>query len=432
MFPLSEGKSYVTVVDVCVVRIDDALISRSYLMYLINSPRIRNAIEEYKTGSTRKRISRRNLAKVELPVASLPEQRRIVAKIEELFSEIDKGVESLQTAKAQLQVYRQALLKHAFEGKLTAQWRADNPDKVVPAAQLLTQIQQAREERYQQQLEEWKTAVEKWELGGKEGKKPSKPKKLEALEIISAGDALCSATPDSWLWLRYGSICEVVRNGISQKPEGNQGTKIFRISAVRPMSFDMNDYRFIDNCDGRFDRYYLHLGDLVFTRYNGSIRYVGVCAEYRSKERRLFPDKLIQTRLITDTILSSYVEKSVNCGESRRYIESKIRTTAGQAGISGSDVKGIPLPLCSKYEQKEIVELLDEKLSVIEKNEEFIDLSLQEAEALRQSILKKAFSGQLVPQDPTDEPASQLLARIQAEKSEREAKASKRAHSSRK
>ena len=118
-------------------------------------------------------VSLGDLKVLEAVLPPLNEQHRIVAKIEELFSEIDKGVESLQTAKAQLQVYRQALLKHAFEGKLTAQWRADNPDKVVPAVQLLAQIKQAREERYQQQLDEWKTAVEKWEFGGKEGRKPT-------------------------------------------------------------------------------------------------------------------------------------------------------------------------------------------------------------------------------------------------------------------
>ena len=92
------------------------------------------------------------------------EQRRIVAKIEELFSELDKGVESLKTARAKLNVYRQAVLKHAFEGKLTAQWREENKDKLETPEQLLARIKQEREARYGQQLQEWKAAKE-WEKG---------------------------------------------------------------------------------------------------------------------------------------------------------------------------------------------------------------------------------------------------------------------------
>ena len=104
----------------------------------------------------------------------LPEQHRIVAKIEELFSELDKGVESLKTARTQLKVYRQAVLKHAFEGKLTAQWREENKDKLETPEQLLARIKRERETRYERQLKEWKAAVSRtWEESGKPGKKPT-------------------------------------------------------------------------------------------------------------------------------------------------------------------------------------------------------------------------------------------------------------------
>ena len=74
-----------------------------------------------------------------------------------------KGVESLKTARAKLDVYRQAVLKHAFEGKLTAKWREENKDKLEAPEQLLARIEQERETRYEQQLQEWKTSVKKWE-----------------------------------------------------------------------------------------------------------------------------------------------------------------------------------------------------------------------------------------------------------------------------
>ena len=105
IFPLDGVEKYVTVVDVCAVRLGTSPITPKYMMYLINSPRTRANIEALKSGSTRKRISRGNFASVEIPLAPQNEQNRIIAKIQELFSELDKGVESLKTARGQLNVY---------------------------------------------------------------------------------------------------------------------------------------------------------------------------------------------------------------------------------------------------------------------------------------------------------------------------------------
>ena len=109
------------------------------------------------------------------------EQHRIVAKIEELFSELDKGIESLKTARAQLDIYRQAVLKHAFEGKLTAQWREENKDKLEKPEQLLARIKQERETRYERKLKESKAAVKEWEGEGEQGEKTNKAQKAKRL-----------------------------------------------------------------------------------------------------------------------------------------------------------------------------------------------------------------------------------------------------------
>ena len=375
-------------------------------------------------------ISSRDFSKsIPFVVPPLNEQRRIVAKIEELFSELDNGIESLKTARQKLKVYRQALLKHAFDGKLTEEWRKEHAGELESADELLARIQQQRQQRYQQQLQAWQAEVKRWEAGGKEGKRPSKPTKLKGMSFVQDDEVKSlPEIPAGWTWVKYGDLCSVVRNGISKKPVGEVGEKIFRISAVRPMFFDMNDYRIISNNDGEFDAYFLQKGDLVFTRYNGSRRYVGVCAEYKSDKGRLFPDKLVQTRADLPYLNTSYLEKALNCGGSRKFVESKIRTTAGQSGVSGSDIKNIPMPICSLNEQVEISVQLDASLSVLDEQESEIETNLQRAEALRQSILKKAFSGQLVPQDPNDEPASELLKRIQAQKAElvAQAKAAKK------
>ncbi|MGO1618108.1 MAG: restriction endonuclease subunit S [Oceanisphaera sp.] len=380
--------------------------------YLIRS--LEREFIKRSSGTTVLGIRLVHVNKIPILLPPLNEQKRIVTKIEELFSELDAGIASLKKAREQLKVYRQAVLKHAFEGKLTAQWRADNAEQLETPEQLLARIQTDRETRYQQQVNDWKKAVTDWKAKGEVGKKPSKPSKPNEVKVSDEVDL--PEIPKGWLWLEYLGICELIRNGISAKPIGDSGTKIFRISAVRAMDFNLQDIRFINNQDGKYDSYFLEKGDLVFTRYNGTRDYVGVCAEYKGDGTHLYPDKLIQTRVVIESIKPSYLEKAINCGASRGFIEERIRTTAGQSGVSGGDIKAMPVPICSLEEQKIIEVHLAAQLSYIVNMEAEIAQGIIRSETLRQSILKKAFSGQLVPQDPNDEPASELLARIQAEK----------------
>jgi type I restriction enzyme S subunit len=165
IFPFKEENKYVTVVDVAIIRTELNGISNKLLLNFINSPIIRKEIERLQTGTTRKRISRGNLSNISFPIPPLNEQHRIVSKIEELFSELDNGVANLKLAQNQLKVYRQALLKYAFEGKLTEQWRKENNPE--PAEKLLERIKAERQQRYEQELKDWKAAIkglgEGWE-----------------------------------------------------------------------------------------------------------------------------------------------------------------------------------------------------------------------------------------------------------------------------
>ncbi len=367
-------------------------------------------IQENRQGVTQVNLNTDIVREMHFPLPPLPEQKRIVAKLEELFSELDAGVENLKKARAQLAVYRHALLKHAFEGKLTAEWRAKHAAKLESPDQLLTHIRTEREARYQQQLKDW----EKAKVNGSAG---SKPRELIPWTGFSEDElADLPSLPKGWTWISFSNLCQIIRNGISAKPTGDTGDKILRISAVRPMKIDLDDFRYMPGSEDEFEDYVLEVGDLLFTRYNGSRRFVGVCGHFRGTERRLFPDKLIQGRLGVEAVLPEFVEAAFNCGVSRKFVESRIRTTAGQAGVSGGDIKAVPVPVCSLSEQKEIVHFLEENLPNIDALEADINQNLQRAEALRQSILKKAFAGELVPQDPTDEPAAVLLARIRAER----------------
>jgi len=386
------------------VRVNFPLMVNDYAYYFLQSKY--QQINTRAKGSGTPHVDPDLLWNYDFPIPPLAEQHRIVQKIEELFSELEGGIESLELSQGQLKVYRQALLKHAFEGKLTAEWREKNIKIFETAEVMLARIQLERQKIHRQQIIDW-------EARGKKCGKPRTPKLLDpiATEELKKLPNL----PEGWGWVQYGNLCSFVRNGISAKPDGDTGVPIFRISAVRPLYFDMADIRYLDNSNGDFDSYYLERGDLVFTRYNGSRHYVGVCAEYRSDEKRLFPDKLVQTRVSSNEISTSYLERALSSGCSRAFIETKIRTTAGQSGISGDDIRNIPVPLCSKEEQIQINLELELKLSEVDQLMDVIDSSLHHSFALRQSILQKAFSGKLVSQDPNDEPASKLLARIKAE-----------------
>lgn len=362
-----------------------------------------------KDGTTVHSIELPALMEFEIPLPPLPEQHRIVAKIEALFSELDAGQDSLTRAQAQLKLYRQSLLKAAFQGRLTADWRKANPDKLDPPETLLARIRSERDARYKQALDDWQTALAEWRAGGEVGRKPAKPKRPDWPEYQDFSDL--EPLPHGWAYCAFEGVAYSIRNGISQKPDENGDLKIFRISAVRPMFFDMSDFRHLVGGD-EFDEFRLRFGDLVFTRYNGSRAYVGVAAVYRGDGTHVYPDKLIRCDVGSARLDAGFLEKAVNCGEPRAFIEKRIRTTAGQAGISGGDLKAMPVPICSPEEQAELNATLDVKLSQINAMETEITTALAKLAVLRQSILKKAFSGQLVPQDPSDEPASALLARL--------------------
>ena len=395
-------------------------ISPAFLYYKATSQDFVNALSRMQYGVSYPAVKDEQVRDQPLWLPPSAEQRRIASKIEELFSELDKGVESLITARAQLKVYRQAVLKHAFEGKLTAQWREENKDKLETAEQLLARIKRERTAYHETALEEWKRALTAWHANDGKGRKPVKPKR--PIWTIETNRSALREIPTGWRYVPFGVLAIKIRNGISMRPDEKGPLKIFRISAVRPMAFDLQDCRRITDIDGRFQGYRLSYGDLVFTRYSGSRDYVGVSAMYRGDGSHVYPDKLIRCEIKSEVLEPAYLEAATNSGESRAFIEKRIRTTAGQSGISGGDIKTMPVPICSYLEQAEIVRILEEKFKVTEAIESQIEAALVDAEVLRRSILRKAFSGELVEQVPSDEPASVLLERIKSEQASQKPK----------
>ena len=337
----------------------------------------------------------------------LPEQNRIVAKIEELFSELDKGIENLKTAQAQLKVYRQALLKHAFEGKLTAQWRAENQDKLETADALLKRIQQARAQRYQQQLAGWQTNG---------GSKPKAPKPLPPLSAEELAEL--PELPEGWGWVRLGDLAIQITKGASPNWQGinyvNDPSQVLFVTSenVRENFIDISKPKYVEMAfNEKQPNTILKNGDLLVNIVGASIGRaslfnLNLCANV---------NQAVSVVRIPAVELRQYISLLLNTHFASIYF-SKNAVDVARANLSLVDVANIPVPLCSLNEIAEIQSDVEARLSEVDQLDQTLTTSLQQAEALRQSILKKAFSGQLVPQDPHDEPASALLARIKAER----------------
>ena len=163
--------------------------------------------------------------------------------------------------------------------------------------------------------------------------------------------------------------------------------------------------------------YLIEDGDILFTRYNGSVELLSVSGMVRGcSEPTLHPDKLIRVKTVLGEPFPSFLEIASNVGVSRQHLERRARTTAGQTGISGTDIREMPLPVPPLDEQKQIVQEVERRLSIADEIEAQIVANLKRAARLGQGILKRAFEGRLVPQDPTDEPAEKLLERIRQQR----------------
>ena len=393
----------------------------TYISLFLQTTEYRDHVSALSAGVNINNLRREHIEGVPIPVAPLNEQRRIVSKIEELFSELEKAVESLRAARAKLDVYRQTVLKHAFEGKLTALWREENEDKLETPEQLLTRIKREREARYELQLQEWGVTLKGWERGGRLGRQPARPPKLKKFSDLSLTETeTLPSLPAGWCYLRLGLVIDEPKYGSSKKCDYNfTGTGVLRIPNIVGGVVDTSDLKGAQFEEDEKRVYGLKSGDILVIRSNGSISIVGSCALVSNDEEvYLYAGYLIRLRCNRKALHSEYLSILMASHLLRTQIEYKAKSTSGVNNINSGEIQSLIVPLCSLREQDVVVGLLSASLSSINAIEAEIDSELLRVDALRQSVLKKAFGGELVAQDPHDEPASVLLDRIRAERGE--------------
>lgn len=391
--------------------ITPVLLPSKFLMYQIEAPRVAQYFKDNARGTAQKGVYLKTLGATEIWLPPLAEQHRIVAKIEELFSELDQGVASLKTAREQLKVYLQSLLKNAFEGKLTAAWRAAHADQLETAAALQQRIAHERQARYQQQLADWQTA-------GQAGPKPKPPKPLPPLTAEELDEL--PELPVGWGWIRLGAANVEVFDGpfgsnLKSSDYVSDGVRVIRLENIGAMEFIEDKLSFITPEKYQaLEKHTVFPGDLVFSSF--VTENVRVAMVPPSIEKAVNKADCFCIRLLGETLLNSFALSFLATRSVYKRLEEEIHGV-GRPRINTTQLKNVVIPVCSTDEQRELVALVQEKLSEADQLDQTLATALQQADALRQSILKKAFCGQLVAQDPNDEPATALLERIRAGKS---------------
>jgi type I restriction enzyme S subunit len=354
------------------VQFDQVQFDKRFLQLAINQ-NLAEYIRAAHGGAGLAHITKGRFEESELPQPEIPEQRRIVAEIEKQLTRLEAGMAALRRAQANFKRYRTAVLKAAGEGRLVpteAELAKAENRKFETAKELLVRILAERRQGWQ---------------GRGQYKEPVAPD-IANLPQLPAG----------WTWTSLEQLLISLRNGWGLKPSAEKGIPILRISAVRPMSVNLVDVRYLKGPIADYSEYILSEGDLLFTRYNGNPHLTGVCGVVPPLTRDVVhPDKLIRVKLVPKLCDPKFVGMIANVGVSREFLASRSRTTAGQTGISGGDLRGVPIPLPPVAEQARIVAEVDRLLSLAAGLESVLEANFQRSARLKQSILERAFTGRL-------------------------------------
>ena len=382
-------------------------IADKWLAYYISQPDFRRVARQNMTGTAGQlRVPATWLSSAGLPLPPRAEQTRIVEKLEELLSGLDAGVAELKAAQRKLAQYRQSLLKAAMEGALTVDWRATHGKPQETGAELLRRILSGRRARWEQKqlakfAEQGKTPAKGWQAKYPE---PTTPK-VDDLSTL----------PDGWTWANVDQLSpDDLANGRSG-PTAEVGATVLRLTAVRGGKIDLSEWKYGAWSEEEAKPFAVTEGDLLVVRGNGSLALVGRAGLVgKVPDQVAYPDTLIRLRTIETVVRSAWMSLNWNSELSRNHLEKRARTSAGIYKISQPDIVSVRVPVPPLAEQDRILAEFDTHMKQIGSVEAALDAALKQATAQRKNLLKAAFAGHLVPQDPSDEPANELLARLRA------------------
>jgi len=389
-------------------------INSSFVRWFLASPGQQRKINTIQVGVTRQALTKDMILRFELPLPSLKEQERIVAKIEELFSDLDAGVAALKRAKANLKRYRASVLKAAVEGKLTEEWRAKHPAR-EPASTLLARILKERRQKWEaDQLAKFAAAK----------KEPPKNWRDKYVEPTPPDTTELPSIPNSWTWATMDAIADVVGGITKDQKKANQPgmrkVPYLRVANVQRGFFDLSEMKSISASEDDIADLRLETGDVLFTEGGDRDKLGRGWVWSGELTECIHQNHIFRGRLVSQDMQPRLVSHHGNTFGKEWFIKAGKQTT-NLASINLGILRRFPVPIPPAAEQAEIIFQVDETLSQIDAAEVQIEQSLIRASRLRQSILKRAFEGKLVPQDPKDEPASVLLERLRASRAHDEA-----------
>lgn len=404
IYPESQPPGIITA-DCIKVRVNATMADPRFVCYAIRSPGVRRRVVAITKGVAQQKVSLGRFESLDIPLAPLPEQRRIVAKIEELFSDLDAGVAALERVRANLKRYRAAVLKAAVEGRLTEEWRTRHP-ATEPAAKLLERILAERRAKWEQeQLRKFKET----------GKSPPKGWKEDFKDPSAALTDGLGSLPPGWSWSNIDRVADV-QGGIQKQPKrtpANNAYPYLRVANVRRDLLLLDDMEKFELFPGELERLRLEPNDLLIVEGNGSLTEIGRSAIWRGEILNcVHQNHIIRVRPLG--VLTAFINMYWNSPNGARRVMAEAASTSGLYTLSVTKVCRLPVPIPPIAEQAEIVAEVDRRLSVAHAAETQVEHALQRAARLRQAILKRAFEGKLVPQDPTDEPAEKLVEQVSA------------------
>ncbi len=388
-----------------VVMPDNDAISGAFLKHRLSAYDFVDFASHLNAGD-RPRVDFGQLQSFALALPPKNEQTRIANLLDELLNDLATGVSALERCREKLHRYRASVLKAAVEGDLTADWRSAHPD-AEPASTLLQRILAERREHWEQ--EQLRTYTEK-------GKTPPKNWKAKYKEPVAPDLADLPSLPAGWEWVGFDQI-GAIQGGLQKSPARVPKRNHFpylRVANVRRGRLQLDELHRFELTPQELRKLRLETGDVLLVEGNGSRTEIGRCALWNGEiEDCVHQNHIIRVRLATG-VSPQYVDVFLNSPIGQFAIQQAASSTSGLYTLSVNKVKRLSLPLPPTAEQQAIADCVEGHAAGIEQIDTTLANKLAAATRLRQSILHRAFTGNLLPQDPNDEPASKLVERIAA------------------